>query len=216
MVIRGDRPVELNVDEILRANTAQLLATLRAELELSGRGTAGRHPSEDARADFHREPIYKAIEKCETYEAVQGAVLKGVSKYREQLRRDVSAEDVEMLLGLRIKRISLFDIAQNQREIDALVAGLAEAERQLKGLTKHAINYLRNILKTYGKLYPRLTRTGFLKRPTRASTRKEPCHRLRPREGLSGFGVKGEGIEPAFRCSELDRILIVSGTGDTR
>ena len=53
---------------------------------------------------FIENRIYKNIEKCKTYEAVQSTVLEGVSKFREQLRRDVTAEDVEMLLGLRIKR----------------------------------------------------------------------------------------------------------------
>ena len=32
-------------------------------------------------------------------------------------------------------------------------------------------------------------------------------------KGYLGYGVKGEGLEPAFRCSELDRVLTVTADG---
>ncbi len=34
-----------------------------------------------------------------------------------------------------------------------------------------------------------------------------------PVKGYLGYGVKGEGMEPAFRCSELDRVLTVTADG---
>ena len=163
---------------------------------------------------FIENRIYKGIESCRSAEAVQSAVLTGVNRYRERLQRDVTSEDVEMLLGLRIRRISLFDIAQNQREIDDLVAQLSETEKSLKGLTRHAINYLKNLLKTYGKDYPRRTKvTTFAEADAREVAAKNLAISYDPVRGYLGYGVKGEGLEPAFRCSELDRILIVSQDG---
>ena len=214
VIIRGDRPVEMDVDEVLRENTRQLLDLLKQELELRrGELLDGIHHKTLAQI-FIENRLYKAIEKCETYEAVQRTVLGGVNKYREQLRRDVSAEDVEMLLGLRIKRISLFDIAQNRREIDDLLVQLDETERNLKGLTRHAVAYLKNLLKTYGKLYPRLTRTGTFEE---ADARQVAVRNLPIAydavKGYLGYGVKGEGLEPAFRASELDRVLTVAADG---
>ena len=166
VTIRGDRPVELDVEEILRTNTVQLLALLKAELELRREELLDLIHAKTLAQIFIENRIYKNIEKCETYEAVQRAVLTGVNKFRDQLRRDVTADDVEALLGLRIKRISLFDISQNRRDIEALVEELDDTEKNLKGLTRHAISYLKNLLKTYGKQYGRLTKITAWKQAT--------------------------------------------------
>ena len=214
IVIRGDRPVEMDVDEILRANTLQLLDILKRELELRRGELEDSIHNKTLAQIFIENRIYKNIEKCETYEAVQRAVLTGVNRFREQLRRDVVEADVEMLLGLRIKRISLFDINQNRREIDALLIELDETEKNLKGLTRHAVAYLKNLLKTYGKMYPRLTRMGtFEEADARAVAVKNLAIAYDPVKGYLGYGVKGDGLEPAFRCSELDRVLIVTNDG---
>ena len=214
VIIRGDRPVEMDVEEVLRANTLQLLSLLKQELELRrGELLDGIHNKTLAQI-FIENRLYKNIEKCETYEAVQNTVFAGVNRFREQLRRDVTAEDVEMLLGLRIKRISLFDITQNRREIDDLLLQLDETEKNLKGLTRHAIGYLKNLLKTYGKLYPRLTKIGtFEEADARQVAARNLAVAYDPVKGYLGYGVKGEGLEPAFRASELDRVLTVAADG---
>ena len=214
VIIRGDRPVEMDVEEVLRANTVQLLALLKAELELRRGELLDMIHARTLAQIFIENRIYKAIEKCETYEAVQRAVLNGVNRFRDQLRRDVTAEDVEALLGLRIKRISLFDIEQNRREIGDLVAELDETEKNLKSLTRHAISYLKNLLKTYGKQYPRLTKIGkFEEADARQVAVKNLAIAYDPVKGYLGYGVKGEGLEPAYRVSELDRVLTVTSDG---
>ena len=214
VIIRGDRPVEMDVEEVLRANTLQLLSLLKQELELRRDELLDGIHNKTLAQIFIENRLYKHIEKCETYEAVQKTVLAGVNRFREQLRRDVTAEDVEMLLGLRIKRLSLFDIAQNRREIDDLLLQLDETEKNLKGLTRHAIGYLKNLLKTYGKLYPRLTKIGtFEEADARQVAARNLAVAYDPVKGYLGYGVKGEGLEPAFRASELDRVLTVAADG---
>ncbi len=214
VLIRGDRPVEMDVDEVLRENTRQLVDLLKQELEWRRDDLNAGIQQKTLAQIFIENRIYKTIEKCESAEAVQRAVLSGVNRYREQLRRDVTDADVEMLLGLRIRRISLFDISQNQREIDELVTQLGETEKNLKGLTRYAINYLKNLLKTYGKDYPRRTRiTTFAEADARELAVKNLAIAYDPVRGYLGYGVKGDGLEPAFRCSELDRIIIVTQDG---
>src|SRR3984957_7138921 len=116
VVIKGERPVQLDVDEVIRFNTDQLVSLLKQELELRRK---------ELQDDLHRKTliqlfienrIYKRIEECETYESVQQAVLKGLLPFRAQLTRDITTEDVEMLLGLQIKRISRFDLKKNEEE----------------------------------------------------------------------------------------------------
>ncbi len=56
IVIKNNRPVEMTVSEVLRENTAQLVETLKRELELKEKQAPGRTAFQDAGADFHREP----------------------------------------------------------------------------------------------------------------------------------------------------------------
>ena len=217
IVIRGDRPVELGVDEILRANTAQLMETLQRELELKRAKLLEEIHAKTLARIFIENRIYQKIEKCESLDAVQQAVRDGVNKFRAQLRRDVTPEDVELLLQLRIKRISLFDLNQNRREIAEAVKELAGTETHLASLKKYAITYLKNLLKNYGKRFPRMTRvTTFGETDARELAAKNLSIAYDKTKGYLGWDVRGDGIEAAFKCSELDRILVVHSDGRYR
>ena len=214
IVIRGDRPVEMSVDDILRENTRQLSETLRLELEMRREELAENIHNRTLAQIFIEERIYKQIEKCETYESVQAATLGGVNKHRHQLHRDVTTDDVERLLALPIKRISLFDLQQNQRDVEKMLAELDETEDHLKNLTRYAVTYLKGLHKTYAKTYPRLTKvTAFEETDARAHAIRNLPMAYDKVRGYLGYGVKGEGTEPAFLCSELDRVLTVHGDG---
>ena len=214
VIIQGDRPVEMDVDQVLRVNTQQLQDLLKAELELRQSELLESIHARTLAQIFIENRLYKSIEKCETYEAVQRAVLTGVDRFRDQLRRDVTAEDVETLLTLRIKRISLFDIAQNRRDIDELLAELDQTQQNLGQLKRHTVSYLRNLQKTFGKLYPRLTKpTTFEEADARQVAAKNLAIAYDPVKGYLGYGVKGDDLEPAYRVSELDRVLTVKADG---
>ena len=90
-------------------------------------------------------------------ELVKQAVLDGLHEHADQLVREVTADDVEMLLGIKIKRISLFDINRNRQETEKIVLDLAQVEKNIAGLKNYTIRYLRGLLKKYGAAYPRRT-----------------------------------------------------------
>jgi topoisomerase-4 subunit A len=78
VVIQGDRPVQLDVEQVLRTNTEQLVNLLKRELEIR---------QDELTEELHRKTlvqlfiehrIYKRIEDCETYEDVQQTVLRGL------------------------------------------------------------------------------------------------------------------------------------------
>ena len=54
VVIRNNRPVEMTVSDVLRENTAQLVETLKRELELAGSQAPGRTAFPHAGAHLHR------------------------------------------------------------------------------------------------------------------------------------------------------------------
>jgi topoisomerase-4 subunit A len=211
VVIRGERPVQMDVEEVIRFNTDQLLSLLKQELELRRTELQDDLHWKSLIQLFIENRLYKRIEECETYEAVQQAVLKGLQPFRPQLTRDLTMEDVEMLLSLQIKRISKFDLKKNEDEKLKINQELKEVERRLKRLTNYAIEYLQRLIEKYSKQYKRKTQfTTAEEIDVRELTANELAIAYDPERGFLGYQVKAE---PAFRCSPLDRLLLVWETG---
>jgi topoisomerase IV subunit A len=211
VVIQGDRPAQMDVDQVIRANTDQLVHLLKRELEIS----ETEHQDELHRKSliqlFIEHRVYKKIEDCETYEAVQKAVLHGLAPYRQQLTRDITAEDVETLLGLAIKRISKFDLQKNNEEKAKIVQDLKEIRKNLRRLIPYAIAYLEELIHKYGKTHKRRTQlTEAEAIDVRELTAEELPIAYDQERGFLGSEVKGE---TAFRCSPLDRLMLVWESG---
>src|SRR5213075_2568452 len=127
VVIKNNRPVELTVSEVLRENTAQLVETLKRELELKESKLQDELHFRTLERIFIEERIYKKIEQCKTNETVIAAVHEGFKPFKKELVRELSDADVDRLLQVRIRRISLFDINQHREQIEQVKADLAEA-----------------------------------------------------------------------------------------
>jgi len=204
--LREGRPVEMTVDEVLRENTKQLLDILEKELILKKNKLLDDFHNKTLVQIFVENRIYKDIEQCKTYEAVIAAVYKGLEPFKKQLKRKIVDEDIEMLLGVRIKRISLFDINKNRKDIEGILAELAQVEKDLKGLNGYTIRYLKNLIKQYKDDYPRLTKaTGFKEVEVRELTATE-LQIKKDENGFIGTGVKGETI---LECSSLDKLIVI-------
>ena len=211
LVIRDNRPVQMNVEEVLRHNTTRLVALLKAELEWDHNRLLDEFHNKTLVQIFIENRIYKRIEKCETYESVQKAVLSGVNEFRHLLKRDVTLEDVEMLLQVRIKRISLFDMKQNRKDLDDILIALDEVAKNLKSLTAYAVKYLEDLLKKYKKQYPRRTKITTIEEiEVRKLAATEVKVGVDAATGYLGTGVKSE---ETFTCSSLDKIVALSRDG---
>ncbi len=158
IVIKDNRPVEMTVSEVLRDNTEHLVATLNRELELKEKQLEQDLHFKTLVRLFVENRIYKKIEEARTNEAVLEQIHEGFKPYRRQMRRDLTPEDVEMLLAIRIRRISLFDINKHREEMDKVKADLDQTREYLKNVTKYAIAHLQALLEKYGPIYPRARR----------------------------------------------------------
>src|SRR3989440_7948144 len=134
-VIKDNRPVELTVSEVLRENTGQLVETLKRQLELKESQLQDELHFRTLERIFIEERIYKKIEQCKTNEAVLAAVYDGFKPFRKQLIRELVDADVERLLQVRIRRISLFDIDKHREEMEKTKTELGETRKHLKNLT---------------------------------------------------------------------------------
>jgi topoisomerase-4 subunit A len=212
IVIRDNRPVELTVSEVLRANTAQLVDTLKRELELREKKLQEELHFKTLVRIFIENRIYKKIEQCKTNEAVYEAVYDGFKPFRKEMIRDLSDPDVEMLLGVRIRRISLFDINKHREEIDKIKADLSETAKNLKNLTKYAIGRLEALLEKYGPIYPRLTKSSRYDEVEAKEVAFKSFKVAYDREsGYVGHKVSGE--EFRVDCTKFDKLLLVFRDG---
>lgn len=207
VVIRDRRPVEMTVEEILRANTEQLLRILKKELELERKRLTEELHARTLVQIFVEHRIYKKIEDAESLEAAHQRVSDALQSFRRQLQRDITRDDVAMLLDLRIKRIARFDIKDNEEKIAAAKEGIKEAEANIKELVPFAIRYLRRLVVNHGREFPRRTRiASFEAVAVRELTASELSIRYNRKTGYLGHDIEGDEL---LTCSSLDKLLLV-------
>jgi topoisomerase IV subunit A len=213
VVIKDNRPVELTVSEILRENTEQLVAILKRELELREQKLQAEMHYRTLERIFIEERIYKLIEKCKTNEAVAAAVYDGFKPFQRQLVRDLTDPDVERLLQVRIRRISLFDITQHREEMEKVKADLAETRKNLKNLTKYVISHLEALLEKYGPLYPRLTTKSARHEEVDVKAAAFKAFKVAYDRESGYVGYKVSGDEFKLECTKFDKVLLVFKDG---
>ena len=212
-VIKDNQPVNVSVEEVLQYNTEKLVKDLEKELQIElGRLQEKLH-AKTLEQIFIEERIYKKIEECKTYKAVIDRVKKGLEAFIDKLVKPVTPEDIERLLEIRIKRISRYDINRQRKEIKETKGFIKDTEKKLKDIVGFTINYLDNLLKKYGRQYPRKT---VLETFTEVKARKVALSNLNVgyhREtGLFGYHVKSD-CDMSIPCSEYDKILLIHKDG---
>ena len=208
IVIRDQRPVELSVHDILRHNTKRLVELLRKELQIERKKIDEALQSASLVRLFILHRIYKRIEECKTAPEVRQAILDGLLPFRDQLRRDITNDDLDMLLAIPIRRISLYDINKSRKEEDDLLADFDAVEKNLTDVTGYSIKYLKNLYRDYADLYPRRTREAkFDTIEVRELTSKEFALAHDKEKGYLGYDIGGG--EPLFHCSSYDKLILV-------
>jgi len=213
VVIKNNRPVELTVSEVLRENTDQLVAVLRRELELRERQLLDELHYRTLERIFIEERIYKKIEQCRTNEAVTAAVYEGFKPFKKELIRELADGDVERLLQVRIRRISLFDINKHREEMEKTRAELDETRKNLKGLTKYVIGHLEALLEKYGPQYPRLTTKSARHEQVDAKAVAFKAFKVAYDRESGYVGYKVSGEEFKLECTKFDKLLLVFRDG---
>jgi len=218
VVIRDNKPVIMTATEVIRYCTDRLVAMLKRELEISLGKLQERFHEKTLAQIFIENRLYKRIEECETYDKVLAAVHRGLAPFKDRLRRAVTDEDVERLLQLQIRRISLFDIQRNQEEIEGILEDLRKTQHNLKHLTDYAIAYLKALLDKYGKGYPRRTRISDIEdidaREVALENIKVGFDRV---NHFVGRDVKNSNKnEEPLACTEYDRLVLMQSDGRFR
>ena len=138
-----------------------------------------------------------------------------MQSFAAQFVRPMVIEDIDRLLDIRIRRISAFDISKNKETIQGILAAVKVCKARLKDLTNTTIGYLEDLLKKFGKHYPRRTVLDkFEAIDRKAVARQNIKLAYDPDTGFFGSDVKGS--EHIMTVSEYDLILAVSASGSFR
>ena len=215
-LIEGVTPGTSTVSDVLKYNTAKLKADLTRELEINLSRLEEKLHARILEQIFIEERLYKNIEEETSYNAVVESVEKALVPFRPELLRNVTLEDIERLLEIRIKRISRFDINKQQKEIKAINKDINVIKKSLKDMIGYSIDYLDKILSKYGDSFPRKTE---IKEFSEVVVRKVALSNLvvgyQRETGFLGHTVKVEDEASDFSvtCSEYDRLMLIYSDG---
>ncbi len=218
LVIKDGMPTIMTVTEVINHHAKQLVGILTRELELEREELQDRLHQRTLERIFIEERIYKKIEDKKTAEAVTAAVIAGFKPFAAEVGpRGVSSEDVERLLKIPIRRISLYDIEKNRAEVAEINARLKEIAKHLKNIVAYATAWLDGMI----ALVKKNEELGFGKRKTKVGRFekidvKEVVKRdltLRYDAATGYLGTSVSGGKEICQVSTYDRILVIRKSG---
>lgn len=213
LVIKDNMPVQMTCTEVIQYHAKQLTQILHDELELEKAELFEKMHLRTLERIFIEERIYKAIEEMKTESAVNKAVKDGFVPFAAELIRPVNDSDIEHLLKIPIRRISLYDINKNRKEVQAINARIREINKLLKHIVEYAISYLDGIeAKLDPAMFKRMsTLTNIKTVDVKTVVKRDTPLKYNEKDGYLGTQVSG-GVE-LMRITPFDRILYVRKSG---
>lgn len=214
-VIVGDKPMFLNVSEILRMNTDHTVSLLKKELEIELHELQENWHFSSLERIFIENRIYHDIEEVKSWEEVLKTIDAGLKPHTAHLLREVTEEDILRLTEIRIKRISRFDLDKFKENIAALEGKIEQVRFHLANLIAYAIDYYLNIQKKYGKDRERKTELRIFDTidATKVAVANEKFY-ANFEEGFIGTSLKKD--QYLFDCSDIDDIITFRKDGSMK
>ncbi|HWR11482.1 MAG TPA: DNA topoisomerase IV subunit A [Rectinemataceae bacterium] len=212
LVIKDQKPVITTPSEIIPYHASKLLALLKRELEIERGELLDAIHARTLERVFIEERIYKRIEKQRTQETVNLSVIEGFRPFAKEIGREVTPDDVERLLKIPIRRISLYDIEKANDEMRRLADRLKEVDKHLQNLVAYAIEYLKSMIK---KLADNWQRRTTIESFSIIDAKEVSRHDLALRyDDVSGYiGTAVSSGEKVLEVSAFDRMLVVRHNG---
>ncbi|MDR1836141.1 MAG: DNA topoisomerase IV subunit A [Treponema sp.] len=217
LVIKNGLPAVMTVSEVIKHHAKQLVKILTKELELEKKELLDKLHLRTLERIFIEERIYKGIEKMKTAKGVQDAVVTGFKPFMKEVGpRGISTDDVEHLLRIPIRRISLYDISKARDEMEQINTRLKEITGHLKNIVAYSVSYLKGIvakIKANEEIGGGVRKTvvgAFDKVIAKEVVKRDVELKYDGRTGYLGTNVSGAKIA---EVSPFDRILAVRKNG---
>jgi len=211
IVIKDELPWEPTIPEIIELHVARLQGYLQRELEIARDGYIAKIFEKTLERIFIENRLYKQIEEVGTMEEIHETISRSLRKYQEQLSREPNQEDRERLLAIPIRRITRYDLDKNRQEIEELEGHLEKVQKELKQIKRYTIRYLQDLLKRYGKGYPRRTQmTQIEQLDKRAIATKSIKVGVDFESGFLGTKITSDQV---IECTNFDKLLLLFSDG---
>lgn len=213
LVIKENMPVQMTCTQVIEYHCKQLTGILKKELELEKADLMDKLHLRTLERIFVEERIYKKIEQQKTEEGVFKAVNDGFKPFAAELIRPITTEDIEHLLRIPIRRISLYDMSKNKQEVKAINDRIKEINRLLKHLVDYAISYLDGIeAKLDAASTKRKTKITNIKTvDVKSVVKRDTSLKYDEKSGYLGINVS-TGTE-LLKVTPYDKILYIRKSG---
>jgi len=214
LVIKDNMPQQVTATQVIAYHAQKLQEILKDELELERKNLTDKLHQRTLERIFIEERIYKAIEEMKTSEAVKKAVRDGFIPFKDELIREISNDDIEHLLQIPIRRISLYDINKNRAEVKAINTRLKEIAKLLKNLKGYALSWLDGVLeKLPVSEYKRKTTVKKITTvDAKEVSKRDIPLRYDNKNGNLGTSVS-TGVE-LFKVTTFDKIILIRDNGN--
>ncbi len=217
LVIVDNLPKQVGISEMITFHASHLVSVLTQELNIEMTHLREKLRARTMERIFIEERIYKKIENKDTAEKVNKAVVDGFKPFMSELGDiPLSSEDIDTLLKIPIRRISLFDIEKNKAEIAEINSNIDACQYKLDHIIDYAEDYLSDLEGMFDrKEYARKTTVGSIEKKTAKEVAVRNLDvRYDIETGYLGTSVKtGESL---LKVSSFDKIFYMKNNGEYR
>ena len=217
LVIVDNLPKQVGISEMISFHASHLVSVLTQELNIEMTHLREKLRARTMERIFIEERIYKKIENKDTAEKVNKAVIDGFKPFMSELGDiPLSPDDIDTLLKIPIRRISLFDIEKNKAEIAEINSNIEACQYKLDHIIDYAEDYLTDLEGMFNKKEcRRKTEVGLIEKKT---AKEVAVRNLDVRydidTGYLGTSVKtGESL---LKVSSFDKIFYMKNNGEYR
>jgi topoisomerase-4 subunit A len=210
--IEDEKPLFLDVKEILRRNTRNTLNILKLEQEYELNNFQEQWHFASLERIFIEHKIYRTIEEAESWEQVIQFIKEGLKPHLKLLIRPVTDDDIARLTEIRIKRISKYDKNKADDHIAALEDKIAQVKHNLEHLVDFAVEWFKNLKKKYGAGRERKTEIRVFEdiEASKVALANEKLY-ANFEEGFVGTALKKDTF--ITECSDISDLIIFLKNG---
>ncbi len=212
-VIEDDRPNFLGVSDMLKFCADQTVDLLKLELQIELGELQEKWHFASLEKIFIENKIYVEFDG-KTYEEAKEVTKVLLKPHIKHLIREVTEEDIEKLMEIRMRRITKHDAEKADTFISSLEDEIARVNNHLDNLIEFAIDYFKRLKKKYGEGRERKTEIRPFENieATKVAISNVKLY-ANLKEGFVGHGLKrGEG-EYISDCSDIDDIICIRRDG---
>lgn len=205
-VIYQDKPQIASTTQLVAWHSDYLKGILKKELEIEQAELERQLYLKTLEQIFIENKLYRNLEKVRESKKLKPRVATDLEPYHDELTHEPTDEDLDYLLALPMRRISLYDKEKNEEAMAEITEKLQEIARSLKNLKAFAVKYLKEIKKRYASGFERQTKiTTFSQFDAKDLDQRKVRIGLDRESGFVGSKVNAEFY---FDAKPKDRLVV--------